>query len=135
MSDIEATVRAYFEGINTERYDRVAALFAPDAELIAPGVEPRRTHEEIEAYFAAVLRPYPEHLDDPTRILVAGRTVTVEIHFTGALASGARMEFDAVDIFDLDEQARIVRLTTWYDSHAVRSRLREAREAQPTGER
>src|SRR4051794_4368033 len=102
MSDVERTIHAYFEGINAERYDRVAALFAPDGMLIAPGIEPRRGPAEIEEYFRAALRVYPEHVDDPTRIVVAGSTATVEIRFTGALASGARLEFDAVDVFDLD---------------------------------
>jgi ketosteroid isomerase-like protein len=133
MSDVEATIHAYFEGINAERYDRVAALFAPDGILIAPGIEPRRGAAEIEEYFRSALRLYPEHHDDPTRTIVAGSTATVEIHFTGALESGARMEFDAVDVFDLDDQGRIARLSSWYDSHAVRSQLRAALEAQATG--
>lgn len=133
MSDVEATIHAYFEGINAERYDRVAALFAADGVLIAPGIEPRRGAAEIEEYFRSALRLYPEHHDDPTRTIVAGSTATVEIHFTGALESGARMEFDAVDVFDLDDQGRIARLSSWYDSHAVRSQLRAALEAQAAG--
>ena len=133
MSDVEATIHAYFEGINAERYDRVAALFAADGVLIAPGIEPRRGAAEIEEYFRSALRLYPEHHDDPTRTIVAGSTATVEIHFTGALESGARMEFDAVDVFDLDDQGRIARLSSWYNSHAVRSQLRAALEAQATG--
>jgi uncharacterized protein (TIGR02246 family) len=133
MSDAEATIRAYFEGINAERYDRVAALFAPDGVLIAPGTPPRRGPAEIEEYFRAALRLYPEHFDDPTRTVLAGSTATVEIHFTGALASGARMEFDAVDVFDLDADGRITRLSSWYDSHAVRSELRAALEAEAAG--
>jgi ketosteroid isomerase-like protein len=60
-------------------------------------------------------------------MILADSTATVEITFTGALASGSRMEFDAVDVFDFDDDGRIVRLTSWYDSHAVRQRLREAR--------
>jgi hypothetical protein len=101
---------------------------------VAPGVASRRGPEAIEAYFQAALSLYPEHLDDPTRIIVAGRTVTVEIRFTGALASGAPVTFDAVDVFDLDDDARITRLSSWYDSHDVRSQLRAAREKQTAGE-
>lgn len=129
MSEIESTIRAYFDAINGERYDRAAALFAPGAELVAPGIEPLSDATEIERYFTQALRPYPEHRDEPTRTILAGRTATVEIHFTGALASGQRLEFDAVDIFDCDAEGRISRLTTWYDSHAVRARLRRAMEA------
>jgi uncharacterized protein (TIGR02118 family) len=118
---------AYFTGINGEDYASVAALFAPAGELIAPGTGARRGREAIAAYFAAALAPYPEHRDDATRIVAAGDTVTVEIHFTGRLGSGEPLEFDAVDVFDFDADGLIVRLSSWYDSHAVRSQLRRAR--------
>jgi hypothetical protein len=122
-----ATIDAYFAGINEERYRDVAALFASDGQLVAPGTAPRVGADAIAAYFEAALAPYPVHHDGATRQIFAGSTVTVEITFTGELASGAPLAFDAVDVFDLDEQARIVRLTSWYDSHAVRAALREAR--------
>jgi ketosteroid isomerase-like protein len=123
---------AYFDGINGEDYAAVAALFAPDGELIAPGTEPRRGPAAIAEYFAAALRPYPEHLDDPTRFIHAGDTVTVEIHFTGRMASGAPLEFDAVDVFDFGADGLIRRLSSWYDSYAVRAQLRAAREQEPS---
>jgi hypothetical protein len=62
--------------------------------------------------------------------LISGRTATVEIHFKGALASGAEIEFDAVDVFDFDDDGKITRLSSWYDSHAVRQMLRQARAAE-----
>jgi uncharacterized protein (TIGR02246 family) len=124
----ERTLRAYFDGINAEDYAAVAALFAPDGELIAPGAGVRRGADAIEAYFASALRTYPDHRDDPTRFLHAGSSVTVEIHFTGRVAGGGALEFDAVDVFDLDDDGRITRLTSWYDSHEVREQLRQMRE-------
>lgn len=128
-ADIQSALTAYFDGINSERYGDVGALFAPDGELKAPGSRWLRGPSEVETYFAAALAPYPEHSDTPTRILVSGNTATVEIHFKGALAGGPAIEFDAVDVFDFDDEGRITRLTSWYDSHDVRSRLREARAA------
>jgi ketosteroid isomerase-like protein len=128
MPGVESTIQAYFDGINAERYDDVGALFASDGVLIAPGTPPRRGPHEVASYFRAALRLYPEHYDDPTRIIVAGNTVTVEIGFTGALENGERIEFDAVDVFDLDDAGRITRLSSWYDSHAVRRTLRAALE-------
>jgi ketosteroid isomerase-like protein len=123
-----SAVHAYFEGINAERYDEVGALFGSNGVLLAPGTAPRVGPEQIAAYFQAALAPYPKHYDDPVRIIEAGSTVTVEIHFTGELSNGATMEFDAVDVFDLDDQGRIVKMSSWYDSHAVRKRLRAALE-------
>jgi ketosteroid isomerase-like protein len=129
--DVERTLQAYFAGVNEERFADVAALFTEDGELHAPGLlEPRRGHADIADYYGAALRPYPEHRDEPTRTIVAGATATVEIHFSGALAGGARLEFDAVDVFDLADDGRIVRLSSWYDSHAVRQWLRAQRESR-----
>ena len=121
----EAT-QAYFDAINAERYDDVARLFAADGVLWAPGTKPRVGQEAIAGYFRAALGPYPEHYDDPTRIVVADRVVTVEIHFSGKVENGAPLEFDAVDVFDFDAEGRIVKLTSWYDSHRVRRQLAAA---------
>jgi uncharacterized protein (TIGR02246 family) len=129
IRDVRAVLDAYFDGINGERYEDVAALFATDGELVAPGVRPRIGRESIAAYFTLVLSRYPVHHDQPVRTFVDGSTATVEIAFTGQLASGAAMTFEAVDIFDLDAGGRIAKLVTWYDSHLVRTRLTDA-EAQ-----
>ncbi len=132
QSDIESTLNAYFDGINSERYGDVAALFAEETELRAPGTPALRARAEVESYYRAALGPYPQHRDEPTRTLIAGRAATVEIRFTGALASGTPIEFEAVDVFDFDDAGQIIRLTSWYDSHDVRSKLRDARAAQST---
>lgn len=129
-STVEAVVGAYFEGINQERYADVGALFAADGELRAPGSAVRRGPAAIADYFASALRLYPEHYDDPVRVVVAGSTALVEIHYTGRLASGTVVEFDAVDVFDLDGAGAIARLSSWYDSHQVRQLLRADRQAQ-----
>jgi ketosteroid isomerase-like protein len=121
------SVQAYFDAVNREDYAAMSGLFTPDAELVAPGAQPRRGPQEIAEYLRAALAPYPEHVDEPTRIIDAGSTVVVEIRFAGAVASGARVTFDAVDLFDLGDDGRIARLSSWYDSYAVREQLRTAR--------
>jgi predicted SnoaL-like aldol condensation-catalyzing enzyme len=133
--DVRAVLDAYFAGINSERYEDVAALFAADGELVAPGVKPRRGPDAIARYFTLVLARYPVHHDQPVRTFVDGSTATVEIAFTGELASGAPMVFDAVDVFDLDAHGRIAKLVTWYDSHLVRVRLTDAEARDDAGAR
>jgi ketosteroid isomerase-like protein len=122
-------LEAYFDRLNQEDYQGVGDLFAPNGELSAPGAGTLHGGSAVAAYLVAALRPYPEHLDQPTRFVYAGATVTVEIRFIGRTADGDPVEFDAVDIFDFDEHGAIARLTSWYDSHAVRQRLREIRGA------
>jgi ketosteroid isomerase-like protein len=123
----QRTVDAYFDGINGDRFEDVAALFTDDAQLHAPGVPPRTGPAEIAPYFAAALAAYPKHFDDPVRVVHAPGTTTVEIHYTGELANGNPMVFDAIDVFDFDDEGRITKLQTVYDSHLVRSRLAKAR--------
>ncbi|WP_028066423.1 nuclear transport factor 2 family protein [Solirubrobacter soli] len=129
---MRAVLDAYFAGINSERYADVAALFAPEGVLVAPGVKPRTGPAQIAAYFDMVLARYPVHHDRPTRTMIDGATATVEIDFTGELATGAPLTFEAVDVFDLDPDGKITKLVTWYDSHLVRARLTDA-EAQTDG--
>jgi ketosteroid isomerase-like protein len=122
---IRQTIDAYFECINHELWDRLAQLFSADAELRAVGARPRTGRDDIGTYFREALGPYPEHRDEPTRIIPAGQTVTVEIHFEGRLGNGHPLAFDAVDVFDFRGD-RIQRLTSWYDSAQVRRDLRIA---------
>ena len=58
-------------------------------------------------------------------MLVSGTTATVEIRFEGRLACGTPLAFDAVDVFDVRD-GLISRLSSWYDSHAVRAALLDA---------
>jgi len=120
---VRETLIAYFAGVNEDRFDDVAALFAPDASLTAPGVGPLKP-DEIADYLAKALSGYPTHHDEPTRTLLAQRAATVEITFTGELTDGTPITFDAVDVFDFDEHGRITRLRTWFDSHELRTKLR-----------
>ena len=123
LLDVRAVIGAYFDAINSERYDDVAALFAENGTLIAPGTKLRQGREAIAAFFPKVLARYPEHHDDATRVLVDGRAAAVEIDFTGKLDTGEPISFQAIDIFDLDEQGKIAKLSTWYDSHPLRRQL------------
>lgn len=118
-----SAVEEYFELVDGERFDELLELFDPAAELIAPGTAPRTGREAIRDYYERAFAPYAEHRDEPTRIVAAGDVVLAEVHFRGVPASGEAIEFDAVDVFDLGDGGRIRRLSSWYDSHWVRSRL------------
>ncbi|MHC1560988.1 nuclear transport factor 2 family protein [Actinomycetospora sp. C-140] len=126
MSTPPAVAR-YFAAVNAEDWDTIREVFAPDAELRTVGAPTRRGRDEITAHFPQVLAALPVHHDEPTRVVVAGTVVTVEIHFEGRTNGGAPVEFDAVDVFDLtDDGATITRLSTWYDTAAVAKQIRAA---------
>jgi ketosteroid isomerase-like protein len=119
---VPEAITTYFSAINAEDWDRLATIWRDDAELHAVGGRPRKGKDEIVKFYPRTLAPWKDHLDDPTRFVVAGDTVTVEIHFTGRSADGVEVEFDAVDVFDLVD-GKIATVTNWYDTSAVRKLL------------
>ena len=127
-----ALIAAYFDAINAEDYDAVAALFAPDAVVLPAGGRLRRGREEIARYYAEILAPFAQHHDEPVRVVVAGADVTVHIAYEGRLANGRSLAFDALNVYEL-AGGLIARLTQWYDTHRVRRLLLEAQAAGGPG--
>jgi ketosteroid isomerase-like protein len=117
-----AVVERYFECLNTESWGEFGEIWHGDAELRAVGARPRHGRQEILEFFGRLFDPWPQHLDEPTRIVVAGEVVTVEIEFRGRSRSGREATFAAVDVFDI-EAGRIRRLSNWYDLDFVRREL------------
>jgi len=134
--NVREAVQAYFDRLNAEDWDGLAELFHPDAELEAPGFPRKKGREAVTTYFRSALSIYPEHFDDPVRVVVAGDTATINIHYEGKLANGYPLSFDAVDVFDFKD-GLIYQETSWYDSHEVRRELLEgrARDDGPQGAR
>jgi hypothetical protein len=81
-------VGAYFAAVNAEDWTAMAGLWDPGAELTATGARPRHGREEILAYYPKVLAGYAEHEDRPGRRITDGRTVVVEVRFTGRTTRG-----------------------------------------------
>ncbi len=118
-------VTRYFAAVDAEDWAAVGDLFTDDAELAAVGAPVRHGREAIAAHFPWTLKALPVHHDEPTRIVVAGTVVLVEVHFTGRNRAGDAVVFDAVDVFDLNpDGTAIARLTSWYDTAAVARMVR-----------
>jgi ketosteroid isomerase-like protein len=122
MSDVEATIQRYFTCLDTEDWDGMREIWHQDGELRAVGARPRRGVDEVIGYFSGLFGPWPRHTDIPTRLIVAGDTVTAEVRFEGTTPDGKDVTFEAVDLFDL-EGGRIKRLSNWYDIAYVRKTL------------
>lgn len=120
------TVGAYFDAVNRRDFEDLAALFAEDATFSPVGSPRRRGRDDIAAYYPILLAGFTNGTDTPTRISVAGRVVTVEIHFEGRTIQGADIAFDAVDLFDIDADGLIARLSLWYDTRDVARQVRDA---------
>lgn len=117
------TIDRYFAAVNSDDWAAMAQLWHPDGQLRAVGAPVRRGRDEVLAHYPAVLAGFRRHHDEPTRVIRAGATVVVEIRFSGETTAGRRVEFDAVDVFDLDG-ALITHLSSWYDTAAVARMVR-----------
>ena len=116
------TITAYFAAINAEDWDALSALWHDDAVWRAVGARPRRGKEDLLTYYPKALALYPEHHDEPTRIIESGDTIVVEVTFSGRTPEGTPITFDAVDMFDL-EDGLITRFSSWFDMDHLRSQL------------
>lgn len=121
MGEHLEVVMTYFRSVDAEDLRTLESLFSPDAVLFSAGAG-QRSGERILSFYRNVFLKFPEHRDTPSRILEIGDTVVVEIHFTGRSATGTRVAFPAVDIFDLCD-GKIVRLSQWIDTAALERQL------------
>jgi ketosteroid isomerase-like protein len=110
----EDAVPRYFRCLDEEDWTTMRTLWHEDAELRAVGARPRHGVDEIVGYFSKLFAPWPRHRDTPTRLSVAGDTITAEVTFTGTTADGRDVTFDAIDLFDFQD-GRILRMSNWYD--------------------
>lgn len=132
MAEVPPVVHDYFAAVNDRRFDDMPPLFAEDVELRPVGAPPRRGREEVAAYYPRILAGFAEGFDDARRFHVTDHgVVTVEISFTGRTHEGREVAFDAIDLFEIDEDGRIARLGLWYDSLDV-ARQVTGRRQQPS---
>lgn len=125
MSDTTApaAVLAYFDAINNDQWDRLDDALAPDVVVAPPGMDEVHGLEAAKVHYASLLKGFPDHVDEPTRVLPSGDSVVVEIDFRGRTDDDRPVTFKAVDVFDLVD-GKIARVSIWYDTHGVRRQLR-----------
>jgi ketosteroid isomerase-like protein len=126
---VPPAIAAYFDAVNGRDFAAMPALFADDVELRPVGSAPVRGRDAVAAYYPPLIARFAELRDDPVRVSVAGDVVTVEIAVVGRTRAGAPIAFDAVDVFDLDADGRISRISLWYDTRDV---ARQVRAGTPT---
>jgi ketosteroid isomerase-like protein len=119
---VRDVVQRYFDCVNNDEWGAFRKLWHPECETTAVDGVRRHGIEEVLALYPVILAPFPCHCDDPTRVLVSGDSATVEIRFTGTMPDGRVVEFDALDVFDL-EDGLIRRLRYWYDSAPILAQM------------
>jgi ketosteroid isomerase-like protein len=119
---VHPVIHRYFELMNGDRWDVFGEVWAEDAEHWAVGAGERTGRVAIVDFYSRLFRAWAVHDDRPTRSLVSGDSVTIEVTFSGTMRDGRSLEFPAIDVIDLRD-GQIARLTNWYDIDWVRKQL------------
>jgi ketosteroid isomerase-like protein len=116
-------VRRYFNAVNNHLWDELAEIFHPDVTVQHGMSLSTSGRAKAVKLLAAVVSQFATHEDRPTRYIVSGDTVAVEIMFTGTLPDGTVLEFPAADLIDTDGK-QITRVVSWYDTAVVLPQLK-----------
>lgn len=111
----QTIVRHYFESINSRDWPALREVLHPHLSMRVVGRGLIEGVEAALAYFETLLAGFAEGTDRPTRFLVSGSSVVVEIDFDGRTVAGRPVAFSAVDVFDISD-GKIKSLSVWYDS-------------------
>ncbi len=111
----QTIVQQYFASINSRDWPALREVLHPHLSLQVVGRGRLEGVEAALAYFETLLAGFAEGTDRPTRFLVSGSSVVVEIDFDGRTVGGCPVAFSAVDVFDISD-GKIESLSVWYDS-------------------
>lgn len=113
----EETLRAYYEAVDAEEYDRLFDLFAEDVVYHRPGQPPLEGIEEFRAFYLHD-RPIEEGTHEVEAMCRDGDTVVVRGTFEGTL-DGEAVSFGFADFHEFDEEGAICKRWTYTDLGAV----------------
>ncbi|WP_104106660.1 AMP-binding protein [Nocardioides sp. 616] len=115
-----ALVTKYFDAVNTRDWTTLASVLHPEVTIRHGDLMSASGVDQVVKLYQAILLQYREggHEDRPTRILVQGDLVAVEITATVVKLDGTRLTFPAADFIDVQD-GLLKSISTWYDTAAV----------------
>ena len=120
---VRAVVDAYVDTYRRNDKQACLDLFAPDAVWHDPvGEPPHVGYEGIGAFWDQSHSLAESIVLEPADVIVCANQAAMvfEIHVT--LTGGSTMIMDAVEVFVIDDDARIVGLTAYWDMSRARTR-------------
>jgi steroid delta-isomerase len=119
---VRSVVDDYVAASNANDRDAVLALFAPDAVWHDPVGQPPHVGVEAIGAFYDQARSLADRIEmKPADVIVCGNEAVMvfEIHVT---IGDAGMVMDAVETFDINDDAKIVGMKAYWDMTRGRSR-------------
>jgi steroid delta-isomerase len=120
---VRSVVDAYVDTYRRNDKQACLDLFAPDAVWHDPvGEPPHVGHEGIGAFWDQARALAESIVLEPKDVIVCANQAAMVFEINVNLAGGSGMAIDAVEIFVLDDDARIAELSAYWDMSRARTR-------------
>lgn len=107
------TVNRYLAGINAGDMDAVVGIYADNAKVEDPaGTEPKTGPDILPFYERAFTGGAKVELTGPVR--VSARAAAFPFHAEINYADGSAIEIDVIDIFEFDDDGKVVKMTAHF---------------------
>jgi steroid delta-isomerase len=120
---VRSVVDAYVDTYRRDDKQACIDLFAPDAVWHDPvGEPPHVGHEGIGAFWDQARAMAESIVLEPKDVIVCANQAAMVFEIHANFAGGSGMVIDAVEIFVLDDEARIAQLSAYWDMSRARPR-------------
>lgn len=121
----QAAVDRYFAALAALDEDAFVAAFAPDAVSYDPvGADPSEGEAGLRRFFSGITRTFQEMVLTPDASFHAGGQVAVKWNGRGTSHDGVRVEYEGIDVFEVDDEGRITRLWAYWDPRELFGQLK-----------
>lgn len=115
---VEATVRAYYDAVDTGTVKDVVACFAADAVYRRPGYAPLHGSAALMRFYSDE-RVIESGRHTVTTVVVAGNEAAVHGRFAGRLRDASEVEIGFADFFVVGPDGRFAQRDTFFSAPAV----------------
>jgi len=121
---VKRTVSAYFEALRALDVEAWVGTFAENGETHDPaGAPPHRGHDALRRFLTGIAAGFREVALHERKTFVAGQGAAVLWSGRGTGHNGRQVEFEGVDVFELDEHGKIRTLRAYWNPEPVLQEL------------
>ncbi len=122
---IQETVSSYFAAIRGLDAEAFTAVFAADGVSHDPvGAPPFHGHEGLRNFFGGIVATFSELNMRETAVYINQNEAAVHWQAEGVGKNGNTTQFSGINLFSLDDNAKITSLRAYWDPRAMMSQLK-----------
>lgn len=113
---ISVAIKAYFAALRAMDERAWVNTFAEDAVTYDPvGAPPTRGHQRLAEFFQTITAAFKEVGLTEDQIFIAGNGAAVKWTGRGTSQAGRKVQFEGIDVFEIDEAGKIQRLHAYWN--------------------